>query len=133
MPRFVSLALLAVLSLSSTSVAYADEPSPLQLAKALTQAIEKADNDTIAAMLVGAVVPKNFKKDTQKLATKEAALDWLSSGPGLETKGGEKCSGACCTYSENDGNGWGDVPSHPHKVCFNGGKIKSLALTRGGQ
>lgn len=125
---FAALCLFAI-----PSVARATEPAPLELAKALKTAIDKSDNEALAALLVGATVPKNFKKGTQKLATKEAADEWLASGPGLETKGGEKCSGACCTFSENGGNGWGDVPSHPRKVCFAGGKIKSLELTRGGQ
>jgi len=115
-----------------TAPSHADEATtPLAAAKKLTTAIKNDDRATIATMLVGATVPKNFKKGTVKLATLKEATEWLESGPGLETKGGAKCSGNCCTYDDNGGQGWGDIPSHPQKVCFANGKVTTLKLIRG--
>ena len=126
----LSIALVLLLGLATAAHANPHETT-LQTAKRLTALIEANDAPGLAEMLVGARVPRNFKRGTVRLRTLEQATLWLESGPGLETKGGETCRRSCCAYDQNDGMGWSDVPSHPRRVCFAKGRVTSMALVRG--
>ena len=107
--------------------------TPLDVATQITQAITQHDDKALAALLAGATVKKHGAKKGTKLTTVAAAAKFLGSGGGFETKGGEACTADCCTWSDNGGNGWGDVPAHPIKACFAHGKLVSLTIVPGSE
>ncbi|MFO0547882.1 MAG: hypothetical protein U0271_05815 [Polyangiaceae bacterium] len=116
---------------SAPCLSLSSEEQTFLLAHRLDMAIRGSDSDALATMLVGAQVPRNQGQGDVRLTDARAAKDWLEKGPGLESRGVDSCQQDCCVFEDHDGNGWGDIPSHPIKACFVSERVSRLTLERG--